>query len=114
MTCNVKRWRGRDMRRRWVGLAISQAAKRFTASMALENYRFSYGPFVNRTGVAPVQPDSVALLRHFAAYCGFLARGLRATASSLRCSQYNKYCCAAHSSGAALAPRRETLATASK
>jgi len=29
VTRNVKRWRGRDMRRRWVGLAISDAAKRF-------------------------------------------------------------------------------------
>ncbi len=29
VTRNVKRWRGRDMRRRWVGLAISDAATRF-------------------------------------------------------------------------------------
>jgi putative transposase len=29
VTRNVKRWRGRDMRRRWVGLAISYAAKQF-------------------------------------------------------------------------------------
>src|SRR5207245_6124045 len=28
VTRNVKRWRMRDMRRRWVGLAISDAAKR--------------------------------------------------------------------------------------
>ena len=29
MTRNVKRWRGRDMRRRWVGLAIAEASKHF-------------------------------------------------------------------------------------
>jgi hypothetical protein len=29
VTRNVKRWRGRDMRRRWVGLALIEAAKRF-------------------------------------------------------------------------------------
>jgi transposase-like protein len=29
VTRNVKRWRGSDMRRRWVGLAIAEAAKRF-------------------------------------------------------------------------------------
>lgn len=29
VTRNVKRWRARDMRRRWVGLALAQAAKRF-------------------------------------------------------------------------------------
>jgi transposase-like protein len=29
VTRNVKRWRARDMRRRWVGLAIAEAASRF-------------------------------------------------------------------------------------
>jgi transposase-like protein len=29
VTRNVKRWRGHDMRRRWVGLAISEASKHF-------------------------------------------------------------------------------------
>jgi transposase-like protein len=29
VTRNVRRWRGRDMRRRWVGLAIADASKRF-------------------------------------------------------------------------------------
>lgn len=29
ITRNVKRWRGSDMRRRWVGLAITEASKRF-------------------------------------------------------------------------------------